>query len=245
LGPLCGPLLAPIIGGVMAQKLGWRSTQWFLVVYGGLTFAGLLFCLPETLKQPKPAPENPSDASSPSPTSQSNAKKDGERALQRVSTRQSIQEKTKGWVLVMHRCFIEPLKIILYLRFPAVAFTVYYASITFGSLYFLNVSIQETFSHQPYQFSAMIVGLLYIPSATGYIAASVTSGKWSDWIMAREAKRAGRYDVKGKLEYRPEDRLRENAWLAAVMYPGALLWYGWTTESDLHWLIPVSWDLHS
>lgn len=51
LGPLCGPLFAPIIGGAMGQGLGWRSTQWFLVVYGGFTLVGLLFGLPETLKK--------------------------------------------------------------------------------------------------------------------------------------------------------------------------------------------------
>lgn len=35
LGPLCGPLLAPIIGGALAQRWNWRATLWFLVIYGG------------------------------------------------------------------------------------------------------------------------------------------------------------------------------------------------------------------
>jgi multidrug resistance protein len=35
LGPLCGPLFAPIIGGVLAQRWDWRATLWFLVIYGG------------------------------------------------------------------------------------------------------------------------------------------------------------------------------------------------------------------
>lgn len=35
LGPLCGPLLAPIIGGILAQHWGWRSTQWALAIYAG------------------------------------------------------------------------------------------------------------------------------------------------------------------------------------------------------------------
>lgn len=47
LGPLCGPLLAPIIGGVLAEKLGWRSTQWFLAIYGGAVLSFLFFALPE------------------------------------------------------------------------------------------------------------------------------------------------------------------------------------------------------
>ena len=47
LGPLCGPLLAPIIGGALTEKFGWRSTQWFLAIYGGAVLVFLFFSLPE------------------------------------------------------------------------------------------------------------------------------------------------------------------------------------------------------
>lgn len=47
LGPLCGPLFAPIIGGALAEKLGWRSTLWFLVIYGAAVLLFLVFALPE------------------------------------------------------------------------------------------------------------------------------------------------------------------------------------------------------
>jgi multidrug resistance protein len=33
-GPLCGPLFAPIIGGLLAQRWDWRATLWFLAIYG-------------------------------------------------------------------------------------------------------------------------------------------------------------------------------------------------------------------
>ena len=36
LGPLCGPLFAPVIGGALAQKWRWRATMWFLAIYGGM-----------------------------------------------------------------------------------------------------------------------------------------------------------------------------------------------------------------
>ena len=47
LGPLCGPLFAPIIGGALAQRFGWRSTLWFLAIYGGAVLIFLFFALPE------------------------------------------------------------------------------------------------------------------------------------------------------------------------------------------------------
>ena len=237
LGPLCGPMFGPIIGGALTQGFGWRSTQWFLVAYGGLMTIGLVLFLPETLQIRKALSTEIADGSGIDDVA--NNPNDDLPTLSRTSTRQSIQRQTKRSVALLHRWFVDPLSIILYMRFPAVATTVTYASITFGSLYFLNVSIQYTFSRSPYDFSVMIVGLLYIPNSLGYILASIFGGRWTDWIMAREAKNAGRYDKNGKLIYAPEDRMRENAWLAAFLYPGALIWYGWTAEKGIFWLVPV------
>lgn len=53
LGPLCGPLLAPIIGGAIAYAWGWRSTQWFLTIYGGVSPLILRFRIRETLASRK------------------------------------------------------------------------------------------------------------------------------------------------------------------------------------------------
>ena len=132
------------------------------------------------------------------------------------------------------------MKIILYLRFPAVLITVYYASITFGSLYLLNISLETTFSAPPYNFSTTAIGLTYIPNSIGYVLASLLGGKWTDTIMAREARKAGRYESDGiKLKYRPEDRMRENAWIAAFLYPAALIWYGWTADKGVFWIVPL------
>ena len=108
-----------------------------------------------------------------------------------------------------------------------------------GSLYLLNISLQTVFSKPPYNFSTTLVGLTYIPNSIGYVLSSLFGGKWTDKIMAREAKRAGRYDEKGKLMYIPEDRMRENAWIAAFLYPAALIWYGWTAEKGVFWLVPL------
>ncbi|KAL8963189.1 MAG: hypothetical protein Q9193_000520 [Seirophora villosa] len=228
LGPLCGPLLAPIIGGALAQRWGWRSTQWFQALYGGALLIFLVFALPETLKVATP-PVDEAD------------KEDGSLrpGLARISSRQKVQQASRKWTKMLKRWFVDPLKIIFYLRFPAVSITVYYASITFAILYILNISLQDTFSKPPYSFSTIQVGLVYIPNSLGYCLASLFGGKWTDRIMAREAKKAGRYDEHGKPVYRPEDRMRENAWIAAFLYPAALIWYGWAAEKGVHWVVPL------
>ncbi|KAI1939915.1 hypothetical protein LOZ58_005691 [Ophidiomyces ophidiicola] len=225
LGPLCGPLLAPIIGGFLSQVWDWRSTQWFLAIYGGVALILLIFGLPETLVQNKvPVTEELQEPI--------------QHSLSRVSSRQVV-EKTAKWLKVSKMVLIDPLKVILYLRFPAVLVTVYYASIAFGALYVLNISVQDTFSKPPYEFSMLIVGLLYIPNSLGYILASIIGGRWMDSIMHREAKRANRVDERGKWVYHPEDRMRENAWLGSIMYPLALIVYGWTADKGVHWIVPM------
>ncbi|KKZ66252.1 hypothetical protein EMCG_08023 [[Emmonsia] crescens] len=226
LGPLCGPLLAPIIGGAMSQAWGWRSTQWFLTIYGGMTLLILIFALPETLVSRKnlAAEVEPNGELS--------------RTLSRVSSRQ-VAQSTAKWLKISRMVFIDPLKILLYLRFPAVLLTVLYGSITFGSLYVLNISIQTTFSQPPYNFSVMVVGLLYIPHSIGYIISSILGGMWMDSIMQREAKKANRVDESGMYIYRPEDRMGENAWLGAFIYPAAMIWYGWAAEKSVFWAVPA------
>jgi hypothetical protein len=160
--------------------------------------------------------------------------------LSRTSTRERVQKKTKKYTRMARMVFLDPLKIVLWLRFPAVVLTVYYAAVTFGSLYVLNVSIQDTFGKAPYNFSTLILGLLYIPNSLGYVLASIFGGRWMDFIMKREAVKAQRIGEDGKLIYRPEDRMRENAWLGAMLYPAAMVWYGWTAEKGVYWIVPVS-----
>lgn len=228
LGPLCGPLLAPIIGGLLAQRWGWRSTLWFLAAYGALTVTLIFVALPETLAVQKPVlPEVDEDEDAPM-----------SRPLSRVSTQQMARATTR-WLKMLKVVLIDPLKIILYLQYIPVLLSVYYASIAFGSLYVLNVSVEDSFGQAPYNYTTIIVGLLYIPNSLGYFVASLFGGRWMDSIMQREARKANRYDEKGRLVYRPEDRMRENAWLGAFLYPAALIWYGWTVEKGVFWLVPV------
>jgi len=50
IGPLAGPSLGPIIGGALAQNIGWRSIFWFLAIFAGIFLLFLVLFLPETLR---------------------------------------------------------------------------------------------------------------------------------------------------------------------------------------------------
>ncbi|KAH8671695.1 major facilitator superfamily domain-containing protein [Xylariales sp. PMI_506] len=218
LGPLCGPGLAPIIGGALTQAFGWRSTLWFLTIFGGVLFLMIFFCLPETLARRSSSVDGGGGSSSV-----------GNVVLEKP--RRAKVGKSLGR-------FVEPLRVLAYLRHPPITISVATAAIGFASLYVVNISIQYDFASPPYNFTTTEVGVVYLAPTLGYAVASVLGGKWTDYIMAREARKAGRYDGDGKLQYLPEDRIRENVWLAATLYPAAMIWYGWCIDKGVHWIVP-------
>ena len=233
LGPLLGPIVAPVVGGVLAQKLGWQSTQYFLAIYGAVILLMLFFLLPETLARRRANDDDDNDQQQ----QQQQGAGQGEQ-LQRTTTAQSAKIKTQRLARAVKRVVIDPLSVLLFLRFPPVLITVLVAAIAFGALFVANISIQQTFSAPPYGFPQLIVGLLYVPLGLGYFSASFFGGRWIDNIMAREARKANRYDEHGKLVYLPEDRMRENMWIANTVYPLGLLLFGWTLRYGVFWFVP-------
>ncbi|UKZ58839.1 uncharacterized protein TrAtP1_000163 [Trichoderma atroviride] len=138
LGPLLAPLIAPIVGGALAQGFGWKATMWFLAIYGLVILAMLIFLLPETLarkKQEEAIADN-------EPTAES---------IRRMTTRESAKVQTKKLAASAKRIFLDPLSVLLFLRFPPVFITVFTAAIAFGALFISNISIQQKFSQPPLQ----------------------------------------------------------------------------------------------
>ncbi len=45
-----GPSVGPLLGGVLAQSLGWRSIFWFLAIAAGVVFVPMLLFFPETCR---------------------------------------------------------------------------------------------------------------------------------------------------------------------------------------------------
>lgn len=220
LGPMLGPLISPVIGGAVSIKWGWRSTQWVMVIYGFLVFILVLFLLPETSNI------------------QIRRKDSNEKAVTTSSSSKTGNQKSSVSTII--NVVIAPIKVVGLLRFMPVLITVYYNAVTFASYYLVNITIQIVFSSSPYHFSALIVGLTYIPSALGAILGSLFGGRWTDYIMHREAKRAGRVDENGNLQFIPQDRMRENIWIAVLMYPAALVWFGWVADKHVFWFVLVS-----
>ena len=217
IGVLAGPGIGPVFGGALVQGFDWRATQWFMAIWAGCCLVGLALCLPETLAKAR-----------------------------ETSDKDAIRKQGfKNWLIhaakASGRAVYSPLKVFGFLKLPAVLLNVYLASVAFGTLGMLSISLQDVFSKPgDYNFEPFIVGFTYLPMGVGMIATSLVGGKWTDAIMARKARKAGRYDANGKPVYLPADRMGENAWVSAVIFPIAILGYGWLAKYGVAWPAPVS-----
>lgn len=234
-----GLILGPLLGGILTEAWGWRATQWFLAIYGGVVLILIIFSMPETsprqtvitVRLQKPRTNSQNTGNEPIPPNSQNT----DNKASPLTTR--FNQGVVGDIL------IGPFHALAYLRLPAITVTIYIASITFGIWGLLNTSYQSTFSRPPYSLSSTVVGCIYIPIGVGSLIGSVYGGKWSDSIMAREARKAGRYSDEsegGGLIHRPEDRVGENAWLGVGVFASLLVWYGWVVQQGVVWWVPVS-----
>lgn len=190
-GILLGPALGPVIGGLLVQRWSWRATQWFQVAYGALILTLISLALPDTT--PKILTPNG--------------------ILRGASPRQQ-RPSPRTLAVVLRRfssAMLRPLRIVYFLKSPAITLTIYLASITFLVVKALQISFQQSFASPPFNFDAVIVGLTFIPFASGLIVGDLVGGKWSDHVMHRTAAASNQYNDTGEIILAPEDRMKENA----------------------------------
>lgn len=134
--------------------------------------------------------------------------------------------KTNAYDLI-----IRPLHSTILLKHPPVILVILFSGISFALIYFFNMAISYEYSKSPYNFSQIIVGLMYIPNSVTYFAASMIGGRWNDYLLNKYAEKHG--------ELVPESRISWTIVLACILYPIACLIFGWTIKYGEFWLVPL------
>ncbi|CUM64290.1 uncharacterized protein PRCAT00001888001 [Priceomyces carsonii] len=158
------------------------------------------------------------------------------RELSQYSNRASNDEeganKWKRFGSTLYDLIIRPTHAVVLLTYPPVAWTITYSATTFAVVYFFNMTISYAYAKEPYNFSSIIIGLMYIPNSVTYIIASVFGGRWNDRLLNNYAKKHN-----GNLV--PEARISWNVVTAVALFPAACLIFGWSIRYGEHWVVPL------
>ncbi|KAL6950083.1 hypothetical protein ACO0QE_000753 [Hanseniaspora vineae] len=168
--------------------------------------------------------------------------KNEEHAKQRDILKQDVQEnldmqkktgklKNVDYKRLFYTYGVRPLKSLYYLQYPPVALSITFSAISFAVLYFVNITVEYTYSRPPYNFKPLYIGLLYIPNSVTYIIASIYGGRWVDRLLINYKKKHG--------ILAPEARISYNVLVAVVCFPISLLIFGWCLDKKTFWVCPL------
>jgi multidrug resistance protein len=210
-----GAHIAPIVGGLIGQFLGWRWTFKFAAILDGVMLVIITFCLPETLYV-----------------------RDSSRLTRTMSEREiAFTPKTCVSRLRLYSTFPE-----LKLRWNQFVIPSLYPSVLFPALYYAAqygfasilpaVTVASIFS-EAFHWNTLEIGLAYGGALSiGGILGEIAGGVVLDSIVKR-----ARHNFAGA-NPPPEVRLKA-IWTGAIFVPAGLIIYGFTLQYHVFWFVPL------
>jgi MFS family permease len=228
---------APVICGFIAERQGWQWVFYWPAIFNAVTFVFLFFFMEESNYQRQTVVAS---ATSNSATAVSGAELgDQEKArsvtsqsaasIQAGTVTKSFAQKLSLWQPSPGQNMFQRAKRSLqYLSWPVIA----YCGFSYGSYLILfnilNATASIILGGAPYNFSASMVGLSYIACVIGVVVGSLTSGRLSDWLVIKLARRNN-----GVME--AEHRLWPFV-TCLVMVPGSLILWGVGAAHSIHYV---------
>ncbi|KAG0705320.1 vacuolar DHA amino acid exporter [Suillus ampliporus] len=249
--PLLGPALAPILGGVLTQGLGWRSVFWFIAICAGVVLLALVFLFKDTFRKERsltyqnilqmrakewevqhsskssqtvlafPVTEKPAQ---PAPEKMASPQCTGNLDVEANAPAVASVSSMKDINLSL--ADVNPFPPLLKILTRSNNLAILFAS---GLIFAFSYSIPYTCSRtlsEYYDYDALQVGLVLLSYGTGCICGSILGGRCSDRTLTRLKQENGGTSF-------AEMRLASTQHVMWFL-PPAVIGYAWVCEKRVH-----------
>ncbi|KAL1610087.1 hypothetical protein SLS60_001752 [Paraconiothyrium brasiliense] len=210
IGPMNGPVVGPLVGGFVFQYLGWRWTNWVVMIGSGVSWV-MVFLIGETY--------------APALLRAKSAKKRKETGQERWYSR--YDDKKKFWPMLKENLY-RPL--IMSVKEPICIFWNVYIALVYAVLYLSFVSYPIVFSELR-GWSPGFTGLGYIGIGIGGMLTIC-----SEPLLRRLINSHKLDPATGKP---PPEAMVSVVCIAAVCVPVGEMIFAWTCTPDVHWVAPI------
>lgn len=219
MGALVGPALGPVIGGLLSQYLGWRAIFWFLTIFAGVVVTIFIISFPETCRKVVGNGSLPAQKWNISLLS-----------YLRLRTQAKAGFEGEPQTRLSHKSRPNPLNAIYIIFDRESGIVLLYGGALFSGFYMVLTGMPSQLQEK-YGFNTLQIGLCYIPTGVGAMAAAIAVGRFLDWNFRRHAQRLG-IEISNKrqqdLEHFPIESARLEVVLPLVFLASAtIIAYGW------------------
>ncbi|KAI0539784.1 major facilitator superfamily transporter [Xylaria digitata] len=233
LGPNAAPPFGPVLGGVIASKLGWRWIFWFLAIFGGFCLLMVSLALPETARAIVGDGSIPAAGMNRTLIS-----------LLLPKRRNEGDEPTQVIPLKSHlTSFPNPLASLKLLLERDLFVLLLCNGIFYAACACVQASLSSLFI-QVYGYEELQAGLIYIPFGLAALVSAYVWGKFLDFEYTRVARARG-YDPdearKKLMDGFPIELARlRSAFYIVILTAVATIGYGWAVQKHVHAAIPLA-----
>ena len=221
--PFLGPVLGPLIGSFISQFTSWRWTFYVLLIWTGVILSCLVF-VPETF--------HPVLLTRKAAALRKSTNKSEYYSASEIANRSKSLSKT-----LLHSIY-RPFQLLL--LEPMCLCLDLYSALLLGILYLFFGAFPLVFSTN-HGFELWQTGLTFLGLMVGILLAAATNPFWFKNYLRLVAKANVANPQAADEKPRkpdPEFRLLPTIF-GSILVPVGLFWFGWTTYSSVHWIVPI------